>query len=373
MRNARPVVEPRGVHRLLFTVPLSLAMLFLVAAVPLPQVRVVVFPLTATGSTINREASSQIATQIATQLSIGGGITPLPPTPGTERSDYLAEARKLGADYYITGFIAPLGDGVSIVEQVVSTQSGIVVFSNSAQIQTLADAAGQGDILRAAVLRHASRNLGAYDAPPPPPAAAPTAVASGNGSEANLGRLFGKKKKAAATTAAAPSTAATLTVPATEVKLAPTPRPAPVVAIAPTTPAPRRESAPAGAAVAILALSGPADNERKAVATQALVAWFERNGRRAVVVAATEPSAEVCRAADAGAIVGGSLDARADASAFGQTTSTAALRFVGFSCGGAITFNRTFERDAGGAQGANLVLERIASAAVGAYVHPPKR
>jgi len=54
-------------------------------------------------------------------------------------------ARRLAADYYVAGFISPLGEGVSVVEQVVGTGSGIVLFSSSAQLSTYADAAGQGD------------------------------------------------------------------------------------------------------------------------------------------------------------------------------------------------------------------------------------
>lgn len=169
------------------------------------SVRVVVYPLLATGSTINREASSQIATSIATQLGVGGEITAIPPEPGIARSEYLKDARRMSADYYVTGFMSPLGDGVSIVEQVVSTQNGIIVYSNSAQIKTMADAAGQGDILRGAIVRHSQRNLGSYDAPPPR-AASPTPAPS-SGSEANLGKLFGRKKQAAPAPAVVPSPA----------------------------------------------------------------------------------------------------------------------------------------------------------------------
>ena len=49
----------------------------------------------------------------------------IPAPPGTERKDYLAVARAEHADYYIAGFLSPLAEGVSVVEQVVSTTSGI--------------------------------------------------------------------------------------------------------------------------------------------------------------------------------------------------------------------------------------------------------
>ncbi|HWT06366.1 MAG TPA: hypothetical protein VN224_11460, partial [Xanthomonadales bacterium] len=81
---------------------------------------VVVFPFTANGSTIDREASSRLATIIATQMADTKQINVIPPPPGTERKDYLTVARQHNADYYVTGFISPIGTGVSVVEQVVS-------------------------------------------------------------------------------------------------------------------------------------------------------------------------------------------------------------------------------------------------------------
>jgi len=133
----------------------------------------VVYPLTMASATdLDKEAGSRLAVSIAQSIAALGGVTVKPAPPGTERKNYLEIARAQNADYYISGYITPLGEDVSVVEQLVSTQSGIVVFSNTAPIKTYNDAVGQGEILRTALLRHQGRNVGAYDAPSPPAVAA---------------------------------------------------------------------------------------------------------------------------------------------------------------------------------------------------------
>ena len=154
---------------------------------------VIVYPFVATGSSVDRVASSRLATLIATQMANTGKVTVLPPPPGTERKDYLATARAQNADYYVSGFISPLGAGVSLVEQVVSTTTGIVVFSQSTQITTYAEAAGQGDDLAQYISSHANRALAGIGTPPPQ--TSPTPAAS-NGPQANLTGLFNRRKKA---------------------------------------------------------------------------------------------------------------------------------------------------------------------------------
>ncbi|HTD32529.1 MAG TPA: hypothetical protein VK665_02620, partial [Candidatus Elarobacter sp.] len=184
---------------------------------------VIVYPFVATGSSVDREASSRLATLIATQMANTGKVTVLPPPPGTERKDYLAVARAQNADYYVSGFISPLGAGVSLVEQVVSTTTGIVVFSQSTQISTYAEAAGQGDDLAQYISSHANRALAGIGTPPPQ--TSPTPAAS-NGPQADLTGLFNRRKKAA---------------PAPKATAKPTPAPAtsaPAAALTNVTPAP---------------------------------------------------------------------------------------------------------------------------------------
>ncbi|MDB5029272.1 MAG: hypothetical protein JWO66_2961, partial [Candidatus Eremiobacteraeota bacterium] len=137
-------------RRLLAVVLVAFLGLPLIAATPNSfaiKPVVIVYPFTANGSSIDREASSRLATILATKMANTGTVSVVPPPPGTERKDYLAVARAHNADYYISGYISPLGNGVSMVEQVVSATTGIVVYSQSAQINTYEEAGGQGDDL----------------------------------------------------------------------------------------------------------------------------------------------------------------------------------------------------------------------------------
>lgn len=164
---------------------------------------VIVYPFTANGTAVDREASSRLATIIAAQMANTKEVNVVPAPSGTERKDYLTVARANHADYYISGYMSALGNGVSLVEQVVSTLSGIVTFSNTAQLQTYADAAGQGDALAHAVAQYANRGLAAIATAPPSTAPAPREP------EANLGALLGRGKKGAPKAGPTPAAKAT--------------------------------------------------------------------------------------------------------------------------------------------------------------------
>jgi len=117
------------------TLALAMTAVPLLGAVDLrPELVVIVYPLTATTGT-NPEAGSNVAILFSTRMAESGGLTIKPPTPGTDRADYLAAARKQNADYYITGYLTPLGDDISMLAQVVSTFSGTVVFSTTTVVR----------------------------------------------------------------------------------------------------------------------------------------------------------------------------------------------------------------------------------------------
>jgi TolB-like protein len=118
---------------------------------------VVVYPLIPNGSSVTKETGARISVTIATQIAQLGGITVKPAPPGIEQHDFLIAARKLGVDYYVTGYVTPLGNQASVVEQLVSTKSGSIVWSNTAQLETYGEAAGQGSVIRSAVLAYAGR------------------------------------------------------------------------------------------------------------------------------------------------------------------------------------------------------------------------
>lgn len=300
---------------------------------------VVVYPFTSNGATIDREASSRLATMIAQQMATTGKVAVSPPPPGTERKDFLTVARGANADYYLTGYISPLGNGVSLVEQVVSTTTGIVVYSTTAQLDSYADAAGQGDNLASIISQHANRGLAAIGTAPPAPSPTP----AGQEAQANLGKLFGRKKKStpAPTTAAAPGAA----------------RAASSVAVAaPAT------AQPAGD-YAIIAVEGNADSRIRELATQRLVA--RTHGQIAPNGAAACASTPTLRD-----VLNATLNVRPDASS-GGGSSRATIRLVASDCSGHVVFRRDFTSDASVSLTAEEATGQVIDAAVAAFLNPP--
>lgn len=118
---------------------------------------IVVYPLIANGSGVNSETGSRVSVTIATQIAQQGGVTVKTSPPGIEQHDYLTAARQLGVDFYVTGYVTPLGAEASIVEQLVSAKSGAIVWSNTALLTTYAEAVGQASIIRSAILAYAGR------------------------------------------------------------------------------------------------------------------------------------------------------------------------------------------------------------------------
>ncbi|MBC5798902.1 MAG: hypothetical protein GIX03_11845 [Candidatus Eremiobacteraeota bacterium] len=214
---------------------------------------VVVYPLTSTGGTTRNQAGSDIAVLLATRLAQLGGLTVKPPTPGTQRADFLTAALNEGADYYITGSIAPVGGEVSVIAQVVSTYSGTIVYSASTLARTYGEAVANADDIDHAILSHAGRSLAALDAPPPP-APSPTPNAK-NGVGVNILSVLGRHKRAKAT---------------------PTPASSPAVAVA-SAPAAKPASAPGSRALVIMT-GGTADDAARVRATNALVAALAKAG-----------------------------------------------------------------------------------------------
>jgi len=366
------------VRRLLAIVLVALLGLPLLAATPNAFVikpSVIVYPLVSTGSSVDREASSRLATLIATQMANTGQVAVIPPPPGTERKDYLSVARSHAADYYVTGFISPLGNGVSVVLQVVSTTTGIVVYSQSAQLNTYAEAAGQGDDLATFISRHANRGLAQI--PTPPPQAASPSPAPSNGPEANLGKLFGRRKKPAATakpsasprpgtaTAASARPAPAGTAPAAalvNVTATPSPRPAPVATPTPRPAPVAAAPTPSPSGYAVLSVEGTAEAALREYATQRLLA--RTNGERA------QNAATACGAHPVRAVLSGNLVVRSDAQ-FGGGSAT--FELIASDCAGKVLWRQTHSNDAGGAQGQQIATERAVDAALGAYLNPPRR
>ncbi len=347
-------------HRFVVALFASVLGLALVAADPAPSILgtpvLVVYPFAVNGSAVTKEAGSRLAVAIATQISGLGGVVVKPATAGVERQEYLDGAQRQSADYYIAGYMTPLGDGVSVVEQLVSTQTGIVVFSNTAQIRTYADAADQGDVLREALLHHQSRNLGAYAAPPPPVNTPTPTPAPGSAGQANLGRLFGRKQqRASAVTTAAPTPRAQATLAA---------------AVAPTAPPPVPPSPPPiaarGSGYGVLAIGGSAQTERRAFTGAAIRNDVIARHRRVADIGGT--SAAACREQDVGTLLGGNLVTRGH-ELLGQRRTLATLEFLAFDCAGNLVYRKTFAHDARGDW--KSAVDSVVSSAIAEFLRTP--
>ncbi len=113
---------------------------------------VVVYPLVASQGTpvsVGMAVSGVLSTTIASH----GDITVKGAPSDTQQADVLSVARKLGADYYVTGFVTEIGNQVSAVEQLVGTKSGVIVWRTTATYAIPDDAGLTGDQLRAAILQ----------------------------------------------------------------------------------------------------------------------------------------------------------------------------------------------------------------------------
>ncbi|MGA8575133.1 MAG: hypothetical protein WB609_05505 [Candidatus Cybelea sp.] len=94
---------------------------------------------------------------LAQEMIAAGGIT-VPAVPqGVKRADFLENAHSAHADFYISGYVTPVGDSAAVVEQVVSVGSGVILFSQTAQVSSVADVASQSLQARSQILAFVGR------------------------------------------------------------------------------------------------------------------------------------------------------------------------------------------------------------------------
>lgn len=293
--NARAEMAVRGtktlIRALAFWIVVALA-----GAVPLgtpasdlfPEPVVVVYPFTVSGSSGGSAVGSNIALLLATRLGELGGLTVKPFTPGTVRADYLTAARGENADYYVTGFLAPIGSEVSLITQVVTTTSGLVVWSSTTTIRTYGDANAQADPLHQAILAHAGRALSAI---PVQSAAATPQPATSDAASFNVTRALGRHRKASAVASATPSPAAAV---ALQTSASPVVTAAGVVTAAATASAPAAALPVAAARRARpspIASASPSPVAAVAVTAVPLPPPARHHGKTAAALAVASPSA----------------------------------------------------------------------------------
>lgn len=103
---------------------------------------IVVFPF-GTSSEIPADNGVKAANLFVQVMNSSGGLDAIGAPATIKQANYLGYARTVNADYYVTGYMTPLGEGVSLVEQVVSARSGTMVFGQTAQIDSFEDASSQ--------------------------------------------------------------------------------------------------------------------------------------------------------------------------------------------------------------------------------------
>jgi TolB-like protein len=117
-------------------------------------------------------AGNDFAVKMGESVARTGGITVSPNPVGVAQQDFLTNAKVANADYYLTGYISPIGGTVTVIEQLVSVRTGTIVWSNSAQVLTQADMDAQADQLHTVLVAYASRgyfSLGLRGAATPEP------------------------------------------------------------------------------------------------------------------------------------------------------------------------------------------------------------
>ena len=95
-------------------------------------------------------AIAQIFAQVITQT---GGVKVLAIPKDIQRVDYQKYARVQHADYYISGYIQPIGQTAAIVTQVVDVNSDISRWSATTNISDVNDVASQALTAREVILQ----------------------------------------------------------------------------------------------------------------------------------------------------------------------------------------------------------------------------
>jgi hypothetical protein len=159
---------------------------------------VVIFPFDVQGG-MDQKVGVAMAQITAQEMAAAGDITISGVPTGIPRSGFLENARTAKADYYISGYVTPVGDIAAVVIQLVAVDSGIIIYSQTAQVATVADVASQALVERDAILVNAhpgKRESVAQTSSTP----VPTSTNGANMNVAGLGGIvdsvFGKHPKA---------------------------------------------------------------------------------------------------------------------------------------------------------------------------------
>ena len=130
----------------------------------------VIFPLRTTEGT-DPTPGSGYATTLGTALGALGGVNVVMGNSATAPADYLRVAKLNGGDFYFMGSIAPpVRNAATVIEQIVSTRSGVVVWSGTAYITGQDDILNQAPVVKQALFAYTTRAYAqVLNSPPPKP------------------------------------------------------------------------------------------------------------------------------------------------------------------------------------------------------------
>jgi hypothetical protein len=136
---------------------------------------------------------------LAQEMAAAGGLSVLAVPQGIKRADFLTNAHTAHADFYISGYVTPVGDSAAVVEQVVSVESGVILFSQTAQVASVADVASQSLLAREqilAVVGRGTENVQTRPTNTPAPTSTNGAQVPIQGLGSIVSSVFGKHKSA---------------------------------------------------------------------------------------------------------------------------------------------------------------------------------
>lgn len=175
------------------------------SAAPMPIV--IVYPFGAS-SGLKAGTGLQTAQLFVKAIGIAGGVNAITGDAKVARADYLTDARAKHADYYVAGYMTLVGDGVSLVEQIVSTTSGTVVLGRTAQVQTVEDAVANAGAIHDVIVQREQSFAAAISSSNAAPSSNPTPLAKDQANLTGVGEgiagLFKRKDKGTAVAQATP-------------------------------------------------------------------------------------------------------------------------------------------------------------------------
>jgi hypothetical protein len=134
------------------------------------------------------KAGTQIANIFSQEFAQTGHMKLLPIPANVVRANYLTNAQSDRADYYVSGYVTPIGNGASVVVQVVSVRDGVIVFEQTSQLYGINDAEALALTTHDAILELAGVDVN-LDTAQTTATAAPSSGPT-NGASFNLGNLF---------------------------------------------------------------------------------------------------------------------------------------------------------------------------------------